>query len=302
MEEASDRHNHHRDRLLGAVGNCHIAELLRRNARFVVVHARDIHGHLVREVLPQLCVGHNHKLVCISQLDRVDRGTRCNDRCQVKMTKGPGHRSLVVDIVTQRYPSLGGSNAFRFVAMEWIVLLAKHTHQAASAREHGHSLPDIGDVQRVLLLVGQQCHGATLPQVHIRRGHGAPAPKDLLRSMHLACMRRLCVLCMHAKDVLGIHLVESQKCTPDRHRHRVVDGGRRRQSPQLLVKDMSGAVRNVPRDTCASERRVRAAINQTKQTLVFFATEIGYHKIKHTKRVMEANRVSNAIRHRVEMR
>ena len=110
------------------------------------------------------------------------------------------------------------------------------------------------------------------------------------------------MLCMHAKDILGIHLVESQKCTPDRHRHRVVDSRGRRQSPQLLVKDVSGAVINVPRDTCASERRVRATINQTKQTLVFFATEIGLHKIKHTKRIMEANRVSNAIRHRVEMR
>ena len=133
VEEASDRHNHHCDRFLGAVGNSHIAELLGRNARLVVVHARDIHGHLVGEILPQLCVGHNHKLVCISQLDRVDRGTRCNDGRQMKMTKGTGHRSLVVDIVAQRYPSLRGSNAFRFVAMQWIVLLAKHTHHAASA-------------------------------------------------------------------------------------------------------------------------------------------------------------------------
>ena len=243
MEEPCDGDDHDGNMVLGAVRDGEVAQLLGREAWVLAVHAGDVDGHLVREKLPQLCVCDDDEFVRIDELDAQHGRTGGDDRRQLEEAEGARDVRLVVYVVAQRDPALSRADALRLVAIQGIVPLAEHTDKAASSRKHSDGVANVGNVQRAMSLVCEERRRTGLPQMHVARRARAPAPKHLLRRVHVgrgvassagtsamkvtvaavttvvtaavaaATHGRLGrMLGMHTKNVLRIQLVQTKKC------------------------------------------------------------------------------------------
>ena len=111
------------------------------------------------------------------------------------------------------------------------------------------------------------------------------------------------MLGMHTKNVLRIQLVQTKKRTANGDRNQVVRRvRRRRKAHELVLQHTRTVICHEAGDARAGERRVGAALDEAKQGLVLVAAEARHDKVKHLERIMRADGIGNAVRHRIHMR